>query len=67
MIETDEMDSILATRRPYLFMPENDSVQSSRHSVLSQDTEQQIRMYSRMLRQINKEVSKKFKILMITY
>ncbi|XP_071176008.1 inositol 1,4,5-trisphosphate-gated calcium channel ITPR2-like isoform X12 [Mytilus edulis] len=56
MTETDEMESILATRRPYLFLPGNDSVQSSRHSVLSQDTEQQIRMYSRMLRQINKEL-----------
>ena len=53
MTDFNYTETMFETRRPYL----NESVVSSRQSVLSQDMDQQFRMYSRMLKQISKEVS----------
>lgn len=57
MKDPDDIDVLFATQKPYLYLPD-DSVRSSRQSVHSPEMDQQIRLYSRMLKQIKKEVSR---------
>lgn len=57
MKDPDDIEVLFATQKPYLILPD-DSVRSSRQSVHSPEMDQQIRMYSRMLKQIKKEVSR---------
>lgn len=57
MAETVNLEALFLARKPHLFFQDMDSFKSSRQSLLSHDTETQARMYSRMLKQIDKEVS----------